>query len=198
MKIINSAIGILVLGLHTMAFAADKKVEYKVDKQKSKLEWNAKKVTGAHNGNINLSDGKLISDGKNVTGGTFSIDMTSITDKDLTDAGYNEKLVTHLKSDDFFSSAKFPASTFVITKITHATGGKATVKGNLTIKGITKELEFPATIKTSGNTITAQGKMKVDRTKYDIKYGSGSFFDNLGDKAIDNEFELDVEIIATK
>lgn len=173
-------------------------VNYKIDNQKSKLTWVGKKVTGEHTGNIKISDGKFTTDGKTVTGGSFDIDMNSITCTDLTDPGYNEKLVGHLKADDFFGTDKYPKSTFVISKITNTSKDQYNVKGNLTIKGITKEVEFPATIQVVGNQVKAKAKIVVDRTKYEIKYGSGSFFDGLGDKAISDEFELNVDLVANK
>jgi polyisoprenoid-binding protein YceI len=173
-------------------------VDFKIDKQKSKLTWVGKKVTGEHTGNIKISDGKFTTNGKTVTGGSFDIDMNSITCTDLTDAGYNEKLVGHLKADDFFGTDKYPKSTFVISKITNTAKDQYNVKGNLTIKGITKEVEFPATIQVVGNQVKAKAKIVVDRTKYEIKYGSVSFFDGLGDKAISDEFELNVDLVANK
>lgn len=187
----------VIFAFLAMAFTAGT-TEYKVDAKQSKVVWLGKKVTGEHTGGINIADGKLISDGKTFTGGSFTIDMNSVTCTDVADAAYNEKFVGHLKSDDFFSTAKFPKSTFVITKITSTGKDQYNVKGNLTIKGITKELEFPATIQTVGNQIKAKAKIVVNRTLYDIKYGSGSFFDNLGDKAINDDFELNVDLVAAK
>lgn len=180
------------------AFSFTLKNEYKVDKEKTKVTWVGKKVAGQHNGTIAVSNGTLVSDGKTITGGKFDIDMTSIKNDDLTDQEYNQKLVGHLKSEDFFATDKFPKATLVITKVTPLGKDQHNVKGNLTIKGITKPVEFPATIKASDSQVTAKAKILVDRTKYDIKYGSGTFFDNLGDKAIDNDFELNVELVATK
>lgn len=187
----------VIFAFLAMAFTA-RTTEYKVDAKQSKVVWLGKKVTGEHTGAINIADGKLLSDGKTISGGSFNIDMASMTCTDLADAGYNEKFVGHLKSDDFFSTAKFPKSTFVITKVTSTGKDQYNVKGNLTIKGITKELEFPATITTAGNQIKAKAKIVVNRTLYDIKYGSGSFFDNLGDKAINDDFELNVDLVAAK
>lgn len=190
---------VAVFAAVAVAFAfSTANVEYKVDKQQSKVNWVGKKVTGEHQGFINISDGKVITNGKTVTGGTFDIDMTSITCTDLTDKGYNDKLVGHLKSDDFFGTEKFPKATLVITSAKDLGKGQYTVAGNLTIKGITKPVEFPAAIQVTEKEVRSTARIKVDRTKYDIKYGSGSFFDNLGDKAIDNEFELNVDLIAKK
>lgn len=198
MKLKTSSLLMLLVGLFALAFAPAPKTAYKVDTQKSTLSWVGRKVTGAHNGAISLAGGTLIWDGKNLKGGSFDIDMSSITNEDITDEGYNQKLVGHLKIDDFFSTDKHPKATFVITEVAPKTANQYLVKGNLTIKGITKEVQFPATVEAKGNQLTATAKILVDRTKYDIKYGSGSFFDNLGDKAIDNEFELNVALIATQ
>jgi len=178
------------------AFSFAPKTEYKVDNQKSKLSWVGRKVTGEHSGSINLADGVLVTDGKKVTGGTFTIDMNSITNEDLKDDGYKQKLIGHLKSDDFFGTEKFPKAQLVIEKVTAVSKDQYKIKGSLIIKGITKDIEFPATISTTKSQIIAKAKIIVDRTKYDIRYGSGSFFDNLGDKAIDNNFELNVELVA--
>jgi polyisoprenoid-binding protein YceI len=187
----------IAIAVIAMAFTTGVQ-EYKVDKTQSKLTWIGRKVTGEHTGSISIADGKLLSDGKAITGGSFDIDMASITCVDLTVQVYNKKLIGHLQSDDFFSTQKFPKATFVITKVTSLTKDQYNVKGNLTIKGITKELEFPATVQHTGNQIKAKAKIMVDRTKYDIKYGSGSFFDNLGDKAISDQFEMNIELVAAK
>ena len=186
--------GLLVACIVTLSSFVGKDPSYKIDNQKSKITWVGKKVTGSHNGTIALQSGSLAVNGKNVTGGTFVIDMTSIKDADG-----SAKLEGHLKADDFFGSAKFPTSTFVITKVA-GSGANLTVTGNLTIKGITKPLSFPATVTVNADgTVSAlAGKIVVDRTKYDIKYGSKSFFDSIGDKAIDDNFELAVKLVAKK
>jgi len=183
----------------TSAFVGPKKVTtYKVDTQKSVLNWNGKKVTGEHSGNVKLSDGSLAVDGGKLTGGTFNFDMNSIVCTDLTDAGYNAKFIGHMKSEDFFNTAKFPMSTFKITKVTPKGGDAYDITGNMTIKGITNAVTFPATVKTTGNTIEASGKATLDRTKYDIRYGSKSFFENIGDKAIYDDFTVEIKVAATK
>lgn len=173
-------------------------ISFKVDTKQSKVTWVGRKVTGEHTGNIALMDGVFAFDGKTVTGGSFNIDMNTITCTDLTDAEYNGKLIGHLKSDDFFSTAKFAKSTLVLTKLVPTGKNQYNVMGNLTIKGTTHPIEFPATITVALDKITAKAKIMVDRTKYDIKYGSASFFDSLGDKAISNEFELNVDLVAKK
>lgn len=171
---------------------------YKVDTQKSMLNWNGKKVTGEHSGTVKLEDGAFTVDGGKVTGGTFTFDMNSIVCTDLTDAGYNAKFIGHMKSEDFFNTAKFPTSTFKITKVTPKGGSAYDITGNMTIKGITNAVTFPATVTTKGNTIEANGKATLDRTKYDIRYGSKSFFENIGDKAIYDDFTVEMKLVATK
>ena len=187
----------LVVALAFLGFAfttAPKTSTFKVDTQKSIILWNGKKVTGEHSGTIKLAGGTLSLSGTKLAQGSFTIDMTTITSTD----GAGARLEGHLKADDFFGVEKFPTANFVITKVTPA-AGKLTVSGNLTIKGITKALSFPATLAVKGNNLTAVAKgVKVDRTKYDIRYGSKSFFDSIGDKAIDDEFTLDITLVASK
>ena len=170
---------------------------YKVDTEKSVIEWVGRKVTGAHNGTVKFSSGTLNYDGS-LKGGNFLINMNSIKALDV-QGEWATKLEGHLKNEDFFAADKFPTAKFVITKLSKAANGVQTVVGNLTIKDITNEISFPATVTLNNGVLTAVAKnVKVDRTKYDIKYGSKNFFDSLGDKAIDNDFELNITISAKK
>ncbi|TLU99468.1 YceI family protein [Dyadobacter luticola] len=179
--------------------SADKKVTtLKVNPAKSELTWVGKKVTGEHTGKIALKEGNIIMDGSKLTGGKFVADLTSITNTDLTDKEYNGKLIGHLKSDDFFSVEKHPTATFVVTKATPKSAGVYDVTGDLTIKGITKPVTFPVTVKTTPAGAEATGTLVVDRSKYDIKYNSKSFFENLGDKMINDDFTIDVKLVASK
>jgi len=171
---------------------------FKVDTQKSVLNWNGKKVTGEHSGAVKLENGAFTVDGGKITGGSFNFDMNSITCTDLTDPGYNAKFIGHMKSEDFFNTAKFPTSTFKITKVTPKGANAYDITGNMTIKGITNAVTFPATVKMNGNTIEANGKATLDRTKYDIRYGSKSFFENIGDKAIYDDFTVEMKLVASK
>lgn len=170
-------------------------VKFSVDKDATTIAWLAKKVTGQHNGTIKVSGGDITADGSKLKSGNFTIDMNSIAILDL-QGGSNEKLLGHLKSDDFFGVAKFPTASFVLTSVTPKAGSTSIVKGKLTIKGITQDIEFPAEITMSGKTMTAKAKIKVDRTKFDIKYRSSNWFENLGDKAIYDDFELELNLVA--
>lgn len=168
--------------------------DVKFDLTQSTIQWTGEKVTGEHTGTIMLKDAKLKMKDNTIVDGKFIIDMSSITNSDLTDAEYNQKLVGHLKSDDFFSVAKYPTAELVITESSAFVNNESTVKGNLTIKGITKPVEFKAT--KNGNSLDAM--IIVDRTKYDIRYGSGSFFDGLGDKMIYNDFILKTNLVISE
>ncbi|MDW7694054.1 YceI family protein [Flammeovirgaceae bacterium SG7u.111] len=191
-KVIIAALSVLMLS----AFITNAPVKYSVDAASSTLTWKASKVTGSHTGNVSVSEGNLdYADGE-LKGGEFTIDMTSITCTDIEDAETNGKLIGHLKSADFFSVADNATSTFKITKVEKIKKNEFKVTGNLTIKGITNSLSFPATVKEKNGNVEAAATIKVDRTKYDIKYGSGSFFDGLGDKMIYDEFELDLKLVA--
>jgi len=160
----------------------------------SKIEWTGEKVTGEHNGTIEIKEANLKMKDNAIVSGKFVIDMTSLTNTDLTDAEYNQKLVGHLKSDDFFSVEKHPTAELVISESSAFVNNEATVKGNLTIKGITKPIEFKAT--KNGNSMDAM--IIVDRTKYDIRYRSGSFFEDLGDKMIYNDFILKTNLVISE
>lgn len=160
-----------------------------IDTKSSFIDWMGKKVVGSHEGTIKLSAGKLVFSAGKLTGGSFTIDMTSMENTDMKGGGA-DKLMGHLHSDDFFGTADHPTSTLTITNVS-ATDAGYDITGDLTIKGITKPISFNAT----AGQYLANADITVDRTAYDIKYGSGSFFDNLGDKAIDNDFTLKVNLV---
>ncbi|WP_010134709.1 YceI family protein [Ochrovirga pacifica] len=172
-----------IVALFTVTLHAGNKKP--IDVKKSTIKWVGKKVTGQHNGTINFKSGVVeLKEGK-LVGGTFTVDMNSINVTDL-DGDMKAKLEGHLKNDDFFGVDKYPVAKFLITSVEGNT-----VKGDLTIKGKTVKKAF--TLVKKGKTIS--GDVKIDRTKFGIRYGSKSFFDNLKDKAIDDEFELSIHIV---
>jgi polyisoprenoid-binding protein YceI len=188
----------------TAVSAADgnkvKATNLKVDVSKSELIWTGKKVTGEHTGKISLKEGTVIMDGAKLSGGKFVADLTSITNTDLTDKEYNGKLIGHLKSDDFFGVEKHPTATFVGTKAVAKGNGVYDVTGNLTIKGVTNPVTFPVTVKPTSTGADITGKLVIDRSKFGIKYNSKSFFDAaaLGDKMVNDDFTLDIKLVAVK
>ncbi len=163
----------------------------KINTKKSTINWLGKKIGGQHEGIIKIKSGTLELKNDQIVSGNFTVDMTSITNTDIKDEGYNKKLVGHLKSDDFFGVDKFPTASLSITKATEFSNGKTSVIGELTIKGKTESITFDLT--KSGNSYTT--KIDIDRSKYGVKYGSTSFFDSLGDKAIDDIFILNIELL---
>lgn len=188
MKKIGMLLGVMLISI--FAFSQNLSVSTEL----SELKWTGKKVTGEHWGFIKLKDASLtVKDGK-ILSGTFLIDMASINNQDLEDESTNAKLVGHLKSDDFFGVDKHPVATLKINDASKFINGVADIEGNLTIKGITHPISFKAEKIKTGYT----ANIKVDRTKYNVRYGSGKFFDNLGDNMIYDDFTLDVKIITKK
>ncbi len=170
---------------------------YKVDAQKSKITWTGKKVTGQHTGNVSIENGDVYVNGSNLELANIKLNMNSITCTDLTAEEWNQKLIGHLKSEDFFSVEKFPQATFEATGFKTGAGkDQYIVTGKLTIKGITQDISFPATVKVENGRILANGTASIDRTKYNIQYGSGSFFKGLGDNMIYDEFEIEFTLVA--
>lgn len=180
------SIALAFVAIATLSVSAQTK---KIEASKSTIEWVGKKITGQHNGTVNFKDGAVVFKGNKLAGGSFTVDMTSLTATDLS-GEYQGKLNRHLKSDDFFGTDKFPTATLVFKKIGTKSANVYNVTADLTIKGITQPVTFEMTV--NGNTATTA--FNVDRTKYDIKYNSKSFFDSIGDKAIYDEFELKVAL----
>lgn len=203
MKNLTLTLAFAVMGLSAIAGGpkGPQKETLTVDAKTSTFKWHAKKVTGEHMGTVNVAGGNIIVEKGIVTGGTVEMDMTSINVTDL-EGEYKGKLEGHLKSDDFFSTAKSPKSTLTIKKVEAIKGSKTAenynVTADLTIKGITKEVTFPAIIAVKGNSVTANADFMIDRTQFDIKYGSKSFIEGIGDKAIDDSFNVKVRVIAGK
>jgi polyisoprenoid-binding protein YceI len=177
----------LFLAAGTLTVSAQSK---NIDVKKSAIKWHAEKVTGQHEGNISFKDGSVIFKAGKVTGGSFTVDMTSITVTDIKADQGADKLTGHLKADDFFGVEKFPTSKLVFKTIAAKANGVYTVTADLTIKGITK----PVTFDLATTATTATTKFKIDRTKYGIEYNSKSIFSSIGDKAIYDEFEVTVNL----
>jgi len=187
MKIINIVLASIIMMSSQLMFAQ----KVKVNTEKSSVEWLGKKIGGEHQGNIQIKSGYIELKDDKIVAGNFVVDMTTITVTDLKDEGYNQKLVGHLSSDDFFGVERFPAANFVLTQSSRFSNGKASVTGNITIKDKTESITFD--VKRAGNVYSA--KIEIDRSKFDVRYGSNSFFDSLGDKAIDDIFTLNIELV---
>ena len=174
---------------------------YKLQPQLSTLGWEGKAVTHGHNGTMQFNAGELLVKGNAVVGGTAIVDMKTMKATDIKDAESHTKFVGHMSADDFFGVEKFPTSTFKIASVTPIKGaGKdadnATIAGDMTIKGVTQRISFPAKVGVKDGVAAATGKVTIDRTKFGLKYGSKTFFDSIGDKAIYDNFDLTFNVIA--
>ncbi|MGQ1889409.1 YceI family protein [Thermophagus sp. OGC60D27] len=186
-KIVISMLSVMLFFTAPSAFGQ----KMKLNVAKSKIVWTGKKVGGSHTGHIQILSGYLTKSGDRFVAGKIVADMTSLSDTDLEDEEMRAKLIGHLKSDDFFSVDKYPTATLVIESGEMVSDGTYQFAGKMTIKGHTNPVSFEA--KADGKVF--KGKLTVDRSKYDVRYGSGSFFDNLGDNLIYDDFDLEFEVI---
>lgn len=173
---------------------------YAVDPM-SVVEWIGSKPVGKHNGTVNVTSGGVNVENGAIKNAEFVLDMNTITDLDLKAGDGKEILEAHLKgtgkddaADDFFNVKKYPTAKFVFKSF----DGK-TLTGDLTIKEVTKEISFPATVTVTDNAVSIVSKsFKINRVDFGVKYGSKSVFDNLKDKFINDDIELVVKAKATK
>ena len=169
-------------------FAFTTQITKEVNTESSVVKWTGYKVTGQHEGTIMIKKGSLTFKNNVLVGGKFVIDMSTINTTDL-EGDYKKKLDGHLKDDDFFGVEKHKTASLVFTSLKQ-NGANYIVNADLTIKGITNKVKFKMQV--SENSAIAD--LKIDRTKFDIKYGSASFFDDLKDRAIYDEFDLNVNL----
>ena len=166
-----------------------------VNLEASVLTWKGSKPTGSHNGTVALQSGDLVVENGTLTQGVFVVDMNTITNTDMAGSDGAAKIEGHLKAADFFDVAQYPTSKFVITSVVEEEG-KLLVTGNLTIKAITKSITIPASLSTEdGISIFKSDVFTIDRTDFNVKYGSKSFFDGLKDKFINDLVEMSFEVV---
>jgi polyisoprenoid-binding protein YceI len=184
---------------------------YAVNTDESQLEWQGWKPTGTHNGTVSITSGNLMAKDLQLVGGSFEIDMTSIIVLDIEDPEYNAKLRGHLTSADFFEVETFPIASFEITGIKAIDGIEIdetkekgdivpshSITGNLTMKGISKSITFNAKVDISKSLVTAQtNQFYIDRSEWNVQYGSKKFFDDLKDKFINDEMGISIKLTAT-
>lgn len=196
MKMVLGALAFLVA---SSVYAAD---IYKIDSKESSVSWKgSKKMGSSHHGMILVKEGDVTFDKKGqLSAGQVVIDMGTISNEDLKDSPeYQKKLVGHLSSEDFFNVSKFPTATFKVTSVTPKAKNEAVVKGELTMIGKTNPIEFPVKFTMDKGVATGEALVKIDRTKWGLKYGSGNFFKELAaDKIISDEFELNLKLVAKK
>lgn len=181
--------------------ATELSTTFDVDVKNSSFGWKGTKMTGAHNGTINIANGSISVEKGNITAGNFTIDMNTIKDLDITEPEDNSNLVEHLGSEDFFEIAKFKTSKFEITgseKLAQAdsAGNNYKIMGNLTIKDVTKNITIHAIVTMDSTQFTASSKFNIDRTDFGMKFKSKKFFADVKDKAIGDIIEFDLKLKA--
>lgn len=182
-------VSIATIALTMISFSAVAQNKKEIKTESSKVIWKGYKVTGAHQGTINLKSGHLDFNDSKLKGGQFTINMGTLVNTDL--EGENKgKLEGHLKSEDFFGVEKFPTATLVFKNVKATGKNSYEVTGDITIKGKTDSVVLDVSV--YGN--KANASMKIDRTKFDIKYGSASFFEGLKDNVIYDDFDLIVDL----
>jgi polyisoprenoid-binding protein YceI len=186
MKVLSIVFALLIIMSGNVIYA--QKVE--INPKKSSVEWLGKKIGGQHEGHIQIKSGSFELVNDEIIAGYFVLDMTSITNSDLEDQNANQKLVAHLKSNDFFGVEKYPTAVFIITKSSKASNGTSKVTGDITIKDKTNSISF--NVEQAGNEFT--GKIDIDRTKFHIEYGSNIYF---FDAMIDDIFTISFKLIVT-
>ncbi len=181
-------------------------VTYNVDLATSGLTWTGSSLSGSHNGTLMLSEGSLIVKNNTIASGSFTVDMTSIKDLDLTDAEKNGYLVGHLNDTDFFNTKVFPTGKFEMTSVealeNDSLGNTHQISGNLTLKGISKNISFPAKVDMTETEVKATGSVVLDRLQWGITYSSLTAFPSLKaklkDKAINDNFTVGINLTAKK
>lgn len=167
----------------------------------SSIQWKGSKVGGEHVGTIALKSGSLAINGEEVASGSFIIDMNSIVDKDLPTQVLKDQLTDHLKSADFFDVVTYPESTFTITKVEKAANATDSinynVSGNLKMKDVEKNITFGAKVTKEGDVYKAVTvPFTIDRTQWNVKYGSKTLFDDLKENIVNDNIELQITIVA--
>jgi len=176
--------------------AGDEKY-FAIDTNESVVAWKGSNSFGTHTGYVYISKGELLIENGQLTGGTVEVDMNTIEDENH-DRSSKNGLITHLKDPDFFDVKKFPFTIIDITRVASINAGEKEITGNLTIKGITRPVSFPAKVEVADGIVKANGKLTIDRTKWNVRYGSEKFLDNLKDDAIADEIEFNIKIVAKR
>jgi polyisoprenoid-binding protein YceI len=170
---------------------------FAIDTKESVVTWKGSMQISSdyHTGYVYISKGELMIENGQLAGAAVEVNMNTIEDDGHRS---DNNLIKHLKDPDFFDVKKFPFSTIAITRVASINDEDKKITGNLTIKGITHPVTFPAKMEVKDGIVKANGKLVIDRTKWDVRYNSGKFFDNLKDQAISDSIEFDIKIVAKK
>ena len=190
-------IKLLYIFLFSLIFSSN---QFEIDDKKSSIKWKGTKSTGSyHDGFISVDSSILnIDDNNMLLNGTIIIDMNSIVCTDIQDKESNSYLVKHLKNDDFFSTELFPKSVLTINKVVPIKDNNYSITADLTIKNKTHPIDFIANIIIKDGVGLASGKIEINRAQYEIKYKSQSWYPDIGDRFINDIFELYFNLLANK
>jgi len=175
---------------------------YHIDPAASVLEWTGRNFNNRHYGRIPFSSGEIAITNGELRRGEITLDMTGISNLDLQDETYRQMLISHLKSDDFFAVERYPSASITISgwlPIAGATPGTPdhTVQGELTIKGVTRGIVFPVAVSPQEDgSLKAQAAFDIDRTAWNISYGSGKLFEKLGMHLVHDRIDIELFIVA--
>lgn len=164
-----------------------------IDTKESVVSWNGSNSFGRHAGYVYISNGELMIENGQLTGGTVQVDMSTIEDENHDG---NNGLINHLKDPDFFDVKKFPFAAISITRVAPINAEDKEITADLTIKGIAHPVSFPSKLEMKDGMLKATARLVIDRTKWDVRYGSGKFFDNLKDEIISDSIEFNIKIVA--
>lgn len=187
-----------VLGFSLVSASGAWAQSFKVDTSQSEIEWKGTKIGGSHEGTIKFQSGNLTFKDNVLSGGELVVDMNSIVNTDLPSEKKKGQLVGHLKSDDFFAVSEHPTAKIVFTDVTKKDGENYEIKGDFTVRGTTKPITFNAKIDMDESEVEGEAELSFDRSEHNVKYNSGSFFENLGDKLIHDDIQLDIDLTAKK
>jgi polyisoprenoid-binding protein YceI len=171
---------------------------FHIQKSSSTVNWTGKKVLGLHTGTINIAEGFIGIAENIITDGEIQIDMSTIVITDIENKKTHDDFLAHLQNDDFFATDKFKTAKLVITGSEKSADGKLKINGTLTIKDISHPVSFNASVEIFTDFLHSLGEIVIDRTMYNIRYGSGKFLQNLGDNLIYDDFVLQFKLIARK
>lgn len=169
--------------------------KFKIQPASSTVNWTGKKILGLHTGNINIANGFIEITNNEITAGEIEIDMSSIVITDIDDKKTHDEFLAHLKNDDFFAVDKFNISKLIFTDAKRIEENKFKINGILTIKDISHPVSYISTVEIFTDFLHSLGEIVIDRTLYNIRYGSGKFIDNLGDKLIYDDFVLQFKLV---
>jgi len=166
---------------------------YALDTESSSLEWSAERIVGgSHEGKVLITKGEITAADGGISAGSFTVNMSTISE-----SAENQQFLSHIRSDDFFSVEEFPASEFTITTV-EKSGSQFTVRGDLTIKGKTNSVSFPASVSVQNGNLRVTANFSIDRTLWGVNFGSGTVFQQIGDKAIRDEIEFRLSLLLVK